>query len=81
MMESVNYPADRRWYVLAKKDYHRNVYLRGDRRGASGNPFIPQFGFLRGLFYGIFHSISAFCNAGFDLIGRTGAIQLFCGLL
>ncbi len=32
--------------------------------------FIPEFGFLTGIYYGIFHSISAFCNAGFDLMGR-----------
>lgn len=30
--------------------------------------FIPEFGMLRGLWYGIFHSISAFCNAGFALV-------------
>ncbi|MGN0107391.1 MAG: potassium transporter TrkG, partial [Hominilimicola sp.] len=26
-------------------------------------------GIIRGIWYGIFHSISAFCNAGFDIIG------------
>lgn len=31
--------------------------------------FIPEFGLLRGAYFGIFHSISAFCNAGFDLMG------------
>lgn len=31
--------------------------------------FIPEFGVLRGTYFGIFHSISAFCNAGFDLMG------------
>lgn len=30
--------------------------------------FVPRFGFA-GLYYGIFHSVSAFCNAGFDLMG------------
>ncbi len=34
--------------------------------------FIPQYGILRGIYYGIFHSISAFCNAGFDLMGFQG---------
>ncbi len=32
--------------------------------------FIPLFGWLRGIYYSLFHSISAFCNAGFDLLGR-----------
>lgn len=31
--------------------------------------FIPQFGLLKGTWYSIFHAISAFCNAGFDLMG------------
>ena len=31
--------------------------------------FIPQYGVVKGLWYSLFHSISAFCNAGFDLIG------------
>ncbi len=31
--------------------------------------FCPQLGIFRGIWYGIFHSVSAFCNAGFDLMG------------
>ena len=31
--------------------------------------FVPQFGWGRGVYYGVWHSISAFCNAGFDLMG------------
>lgn len=31
--------------------------------------FISQFGILGGIWRGIFHAISAFCNAGFDLVG------------
>ncbi|WP_315117471.1 TrkH family potassium uptake protein [uncultured Clostridium sp.] len=32
--------------------------------------FIPEFGLAKGIYYSIFHSISAFCNAGFDLFGN-----------
>lgn len=31
--------------------------------------FIPQYGVLGGIYRGIFHSVSAFCNAGFDILG------------
>ncbi|KRQ87342.1 Ktr system potassium uptake protein B [Caloramator mitchellensis] len=31
--------------------------------------FVPEFGWKRGIYYGVFHAISSFCNAGFDLIG------------
>ena len=31
--------------------------------------FIPELGLARGIWYAVFHSVSAFCNAGFDLMG------------
>ena len=31
--------------------------------------FIPEFGWGKGLWFSLFHSVSAFCNAGFDLMG------------
>jgi trk system potassium uptake protein TrkH len=31
--------------------------------------FVPEFGWGEGIWLSVFHSISAFCNAGFDLIG------------
>ena len=33
--------------------------------------FIPDFGLGRGILFSIFHSISAFCNAGFDITGNS----------
>ena len=33
----------------------------------------------RAIFYGIFHSVSAFCNAGFDLLGCYGEYNSLCG--
>ena len=31
--------------------------------------FITDFGFWKGLWMSLFHSVSAFCNAGFDILG------------
>lgn len=31
--------------------------------------FCPRYGLGKGIYFSIFHSISAFCNAGFDLMG------------
>lgn len=36
--------------------------------------FIPEYGIGKGIYYGIFHSISAFCNAGFDILGDQSLI-------
>ena len=37
---------------------------------------IPKYGLFRGLWHALFHAVSAFCNAGFDLQGGdTGAFS------
>lgn len=33
--------------------------------------FVPSYGLGKGIWYAIFHSISAFCNAGFDIMGDS----------
>lgn len=37
--------------------------------------FVPQFGWSKGIFYSVFHSISAFCNAGIDILGNNSFIN------
>lgn len=37
--------------------------------------FVPMYGF-KGIFYSFFHSISAFCNAGFDILGPNSLIDI-----
>ncbi len=39
---------------------------------ATAPTFCREFGILRGIWYSVFHSVSAFCNAGFDLMGVNG---------
>lgn len=45
--------------------------------------FIPVFGVGKGIWYGLFHSVSAFCNAGIDLMGgysgEYSSFVAFCG--
>ncbi len=38
--------------------------------------FIPQLGLSRGVFFALFHSISAFGNAGFDIMGDHNSLTL-----
>lgn len=38
--------------------------------------FVPQFGLVRGVWYSIFHAVSAFCNAGIDLLGEN-SLQMY----
>ncbi len=41
--------------------------------------FIPRFGLGKGVWYSVFHSVSAFCNAGFDLFGAE--FEPYCSLV
>lgn len=37
--------------------------------------FVPEFGWVKGIGYSIFHSISAFCNAGIDILGSSSFLS------
>ena len=41
--------------------------------------FIPRFGLWKGLWYSVFHAVSAFCNAGFDLMGAQEPFSSLTG--
>lgn len=38
--------------------------------------FVPQYGFFRGIWYSVFHAVSAFCNAGIDILGDS-SLQVY----
>lgn len=40
---------------------------------------VPMYGPAKGIFYAVFHSVSAFCNAGFDLFGGGRSLTGFSG--
>ena len=37
--------------------------------------FIPEYGIVKGICYSVFHSVSAFCNAGIDIIGNDSLVK------
>ena len=41
--------------------------------------FIPLYGWKHGMWMALFHSVSAFCNAGFDLFGSYASLTAFSG--
>lgn len=41
--------------------------------------FCPRYGLGRGLWMAVFHAVSAFCNAGFDLLGTGASITTEAG--
>ena len=44
--------------------------------------FLPEYGLRQSVIWGVFHSVSAFCNAGFDIFGSVqpdSSVSLFAG--
>lgn len=37
--------------------------------------FVPEFGPVKGIWYGVFHSVSGFCNAGIDILGDSSFMR------
>lgn len=37
--------------------------------------FVPEYGVLKGIWYSVFHSVSAFCNAGIDILGDSSFVK------
>ena len=53
---------------LVKRILLGTLIIEGSGAALLASQFIPEFGVVKGIGLGIFHSISAFCNAGFDLL-------------
>ncbi|MGI5945772.1 MAG: TrkH family potassium uptake protein [Lachnospiraceae bacterium] len=69
MQESVNTLQLSGVVKLARKIILGTALIEGIGAILLSIRFVPRFGLVKGIYYGIFHSISAFCNAGFDLLG------------
>lgn len=69
MAESINTTRINNFSSLIKKIFLGTVIIEFIGAVLLSIRFISIFGFVKGIYYGIFHSISAFCNAGFDLLG------------
>lgn len=73
MQESVNTLQIGGMVKLAKKIVLGTILFEGIGAVLLALRFIPELGIGRGIYYGVFHAVSAFCNAGFDLMGYQGA--------
>ena len=40
---------------------------------------VPEFGLFRGIYHAIFLAVSAFCNAGFDVLGQANSLEQYAG--
>ncbi len=72
MQESVNTLQIGGIIRLAHKIVKGTLIIEGIGAVILGIRFSLDMGIVRGMYYGVFHAISAFCNAGFDLMGYQG---------
>ena len=69
MVESISYTQVAGIVPFVKRIIFGTMIFEGTGAVILAAKFIPEFGPGKGLAFGVFHSISAFCNAGFDLMG------------
>lgn len=69
MAESINTAHIAGLKGITRKIIMGTLFIEGIGAVLLAVRFVPEFGFAKGIYYGIFHSVSAFCNAGFDLMG------------
>ncbi len=67
---SYNFNSYESMTALIKRIVLGTVIIEGAGAVLLATQFVPVFG-ADGIFMSVFHSISAFCNAGFDLMGTT----------
>lgn len=60
-----------RWYLTAA------LVIEGGGAVLLAIRFVPLLGWGKGVYYSIFHAVSAFCNAGFDLFGHFSSLTAF----
>ncbi len=70
LQESMNYMQMGGVIRLVRTAFRGTFLIEGIGAVLLTARFIPVFGTAKGIWYGIFHSVSAFCNAGFDLMGE-----------
>ncbi len=77
MAESLNQYTLEGIVLLTKRILYGTLLFQAAGALIISTRFIGDFGIAGGIFKGIFHAVSAFCNAGFDLMGEVEAFSSF----
>jgi len=79
LKESINFFSVGGIIKLARRILFIVLIFEGVGAVILASVFVKDYGILTGLFYGIFHSVSAFCNSGFDLLGNFISLTNYKG--
>ncbi|WP_124098184.1 potassium transporter TrkG [Ruminococcus sp. Marseille-P6503] len=70
MLESVNAPQLGGIVKMTRFILFGSLTFEGIGAAVLSFRFIPELGVAKGVYFAVFHSVSAFCNAGIDLMGN-----------
>lgn len=80
MLESINNSNIRGIMDFSREIIVRTIILELTGATLLSSVYIPELGIGKGIWYGVFHAVSAFCNAGFDLMGYVAPYDSFVSL-
>ena len=73
--ESYNLDSAQGVLKILRKIFGITVKIEGIGAILYSIQFIPEYGIVKGICYSVFHSVSAFCNAGIDIIGNDSFVK------
>jgi len=80
MASALNLPSVGGVVRVVRHALYGTFLLEGVGAAVLATRFVPLFGWGQGLWFSLFHSVSAFCNGGFDLMGAySGPYSSLCG--
>lgn len=75
IQESYNLDSAQGVLKILKKIFGITLKIEGIGAILYSIQFIPEYGIVKGICYSVFHSVSAFCNAGIDIIGNDSLVK------
>lgn len=75
IQESYNLDSSQGVLKILRKIFGITVKIEGIGAILYSIQFIPEYGIVKGICYSVFHSVSAFCNAGIDIIGNDSLVK------
>ena len=75
IQESYNLDSAQGVLKILRKIFGITVKIEGIGAILYSIQFIPEYGIVKGICYSVFHSVSAFCNAGIDIFGNDSLVK------
>ena len=74
LMQSASIPNFGCVFKLFRRILIGTLVVEGVGAAVLSAAFVPEFGGAQGIYLAVFHSVSAFCNAGFDILGGSSLV-------